>query len=137
MPTIKVLYSDLCRLIGKKISREKIEELILLNKGEVDRWNDDEEMEVEIESDRVDLLATEGLARALKGVLGIELGLPKYKVEKSNVIVNVDPIVNQVRPYIVSGIVEDVELSDAGVAQVMQCQEKLHLTHSRNRRKAS
>ncbi|MHA1143176.1 MAG: phenylalanine--tRNA ligase subunit beta [Candidatus Helarchaeota archaeon] len=137
MPTIKVSYSDLCQLIGKKIPKPKIEDLILLNKGEVDRWNDDDEMEVEIESDRVDLLATEGIARALKGVLGIEAGLPKYNVEKSNVIVNIDPVVNQIRPFIVSGIVENVELSDAGVAQVMQCQEKLHMTHSRNRRKAS
>lgn len=137
MPTIKVSYNDLCQLIGKNIPKTEIEELILLNKGEVDQWADEDEMEVEIESDRVDLLAAEGLARTLKGVLGLELGLPKYSVKKSNVLVNVEPIVKEVRPFVVSGIVEDVELSDAGVAQIMQCQEKLHMTHSRNRRKAS
>lgn len=137
MPTIKVSYTDLCQLIGRKIPKAELEELILLNKGEVDRWASEDEMEVEIESDRVDLLAAEGIARALKGALSIELGLPNYLVEKSNFVIKVEPIVQQVRPYVVSGIVEDVELSDAGVAQVMQCQEKLHMTHSRNRRKAS
>ncbi|MHA1785479.1 MAG: phenylalanine--tRNA ligase subunit beta [Candidatus Helarchaeota archaeon] len=136
MPTIKVIYSDLCKLIGRKISKDEIEELILLNKCEVEAWNDDE-MEVEVTSDRIDLLSTEGLARTLKGFLEIELGSPDYSVKKSNVKLNVDPIVNQVRPFIVSGIVENVELSDAGVAQIMQCQEKLHMTHSRNRKKAS
>ena len=136
MPTIKVIYEDLCELIGRKIPKDELEELILLNKCEVDAWNENE-MEIEVTSDRIDLLATEGLARTLKGFLEMELGPPKYDVVKSNVKINVDPVVNQVRPFIVGGIVEDVILSDAGVAQIMQCQEKLHMTHSRNRKKAS
>ncbi|NHI90920.1 MAG: phenylalanine--tRNA ligase subunit beta [Candidatus Lokiarchaeota archaeon] len=136
MPTIKVIYSDLNKLIGRKISKDELEELILLNKCEVDAWNDDE-MEIEVTSDRIDLLSTEGLARTLKGFLEIELGPPKYQITKSNLKINVDPVVDQVRPFIVGGIVEDVELSDEGVAQIMQCQEKLHMTHSRMRKKAS
>ena len=136
MPTIKVLYTDLCNLIGKKIPKEELEELILLNKCEVEGWDEDE-MEIEVTSDRIDLLATEGLARTLKGFLEIEMGPPKYKVEKSGIQLKVDPIVEKVRPFVVGGIIEDVELSDAGVAQIMQCQEKLHMTHSRNRKKAS
>ncbi len=136
MPTLNFSYKDLCQLIGKKIERSELEELILLNKGEVEDWQDDE-MVVEVSSDRIDLLSVEGIARALKGFLEIEIGIPKYEVQKSNVKLIVEAAVNQVRPYIVSGIVENVELTDTSVAQLMQLQEKLHNTHCRARRKAS
>ncbi|MHA1380043.1 MAG: phenylalanine--tRNA ligase subunit beta [Candidatus Helarchaeota archaeon] len=136
MPTLNFSYNDLCQLIGKRFEKEQIEELILLNKGEVEEWKDDE-MVIEVTSDRVDLLSVEGIARALKGFLEIEVGLPKYKIDSSNVKLKVDSVVNQVRPFVVSGIVENVELTDTSVAQLMQMQEKLHTTHSRNRRKAS
>ncbi|MHA1299114.1 MAG: phenylalanine--tRNA ligase subunit beta [Candidatus Helarchaeota archaeon] len=136
MPTLNFSYNDLCRLIGKTFDKKQIEELILLNKGEVEDWKGDE-MTVEVTSDRVDLLSVEGIARALKGFLEIELGIPKYSIDKSNVKLRVDEAVNLVRPYVVSGIIEDVELTDTSVAQLMQMQEKLHATHSRNRRKAS
>ena len=136
MPTLNFSYNDLCKLIGKKIEKKQLEELILLNKGEVEDWIEDE-MTVEVTSDRIDLLSVEGIARALKGFLEIELGIPKYPVQKSNVKLTVNEAVNQVRPFVVSGIIEDVELTDTSVAQLMQMQEKLHTTHCRNRRKAS
>ena len=83
-------------------------------------------IEIEVTSDRIDLLSAEGFARAIRGFLGIEVGLPVYDIGKSDVELIVDPSVNQVRPYIVSGIVKNVEFNDAQVAQIMQAQEKLH-----------
>lgn len=136
MPTINFNYDDLCKLIGRNIEKEQLKELILLNKGEVEESKDNE-MAVEVTSDRIDLLSVEGIARALKGFLEIELGIPKYSIEKSDIKLKVDPAVNEVRPFIVSGIVEGIELTDTSVAQLMQMQEKLHATHCRNRRKAS
>lgn len=153
MPTIKVSWKDLSNLILKDFSEEQIsklkcdvdvdliykedlENLIFLNKGEVELWEEDD-IEIEVTSDRIDLLSAEGFARAIRGFLGIEVGLPIYDVKKSDYNLNVDPSVNKVRPFIVSGIVEGVEFSDAQVAQIMQAQEKLHATHSRNRKQAS
>ncbi|MHA1752531.1 MAG: phenylalanine--tRNA ligase beta subunit-related protein, partial [Candidatus Helarchaeota archaeon] len=153
MPTINVSWEDLSKLILKGLNKNEIsklafevdedifykddlEELIFLNKGEVESWKDDQ-IEIEVTSDRIDLLSTEGFSRAIRGFLGIEKGLPTYKVENSGIDLIVDPSVNQVRPFIVSGIVEGVEFSDTQVAQIMQAQEKLHATHSRNRKQAS
>ncbi|MHA1269709.1 MAG: phenylalanine--tRNA ligase subunit beta [Candidatus Helarchaeota archaeon] len=153
MPTINVSWEDLSKLILKDLTKDQIskltvdvdedliykdelEKLIFLNKGEVESWKDDN-IEIEVTSDRIDLLSAEGFARAIRGFLGIELDLPNYNIIKSNYELIVDPSVNQVRPYIVSGIVENVEFSDAQVAQIMQAQEKLHATHSRNRKQAS
>ena len=153
MPTINVSWEDLSKLTLKGLTvkqiselpcevddnliyKDELEDLIFLNKGEVEKWDGDN-IEIEITSDRIDLLSTEGFARAIRGYLGIEVGFPFYSIEKSNVDLVVDPSVNQVRPYIVSGIIENIEFSDAHVAQIMQAQEKLHATHSRNRKQAS
>ncbi|MHA1230265.1 MAG: phenylalanine--tRNA ligase subunit beta [Candidatus Helarchaeota archaeon] len=153
MPTVNVSWEDLSKLILKGLSEEEIsklpcevdediiykedlEELLFLNKAEVESWKGDM-IEIEVTSDRIDLLSVEGFARAIRGFLGIEVGLPHYSIEKSNFELIVDPSVNQVRPYIVSGIIENVEFSDIQVAQIMQAQEKLHATHSRNRKQAS
>ena len=68
MPTIQISYSDLIKIIGKQIPMNELKELILLIKGEVDDVEHDI-MTVEFESDRIDMLSVEGIARALILVL--------------------------------------------------------------------
>jgi len=145
MPTIQILYNDLCQLLGRQIPLEDLKEYILLIKGEVERVTPieqgngtvDYELSVEITSDRPDMLSTEGLARALKGFLEIELGFPSYKIKETNIVVKVDETVFSVRPYIACAIIRGIEMSDPLIRQIMQLQEKLHTTHCRNRRKGS
>jgi len=145
MPTIQILYNDLCQLLGRQIPLEDLKEYILLIKGEVERVTPieqrdmplDYELSVEITSDRPDMLSTEGLVRALKGFLEIELGPPTYKIKETNIAVKVDETVSSVRPYIACAIIRGIEMSDPLIRQIMQLQEKLHTTHCRNRRKGS
>ena len=145
MPTIQVLYNDLCQLIGKQIPLEDLKEYILLIKGEVEKTTSIEEggkitdceLSIEVTSDRPDMLSTEGLARILKGFLEIEVGLPNYEIKGSNITVKVDTSVLSIRPYIACAILRGIEMSDPLIRQLMQLQEKLHTTHCRNRRKAS
>lgn len=145
MPTIQVLYNDLCQLLGKQIPLEDLKEYVLLIKGEVERVTPieqgseiiDYELSIEITSDRPDMLSTEGLARALKGFLEIELGPPSYTIKETNITVKVDKSVSSVRPYIACAIIRGIEMSDPLIRQIMQLQEKLHTTHCRNRRKGS
>jgi len=136
MPTIQISHSDLIKLIGKQIPMNELKELILLIKGEVDDVENDI-MTVEFESDRIDMLSVEGIARTLKGFLGIETGIPQYWIDRWDLTIRVDPSVNSVRPHIVGAVVTDIELEDNTIAQLMQLQEKLHNTWGRRRRKAS
>ena len=136
MPTITIIYEDLLKLIGKKIPLDQLEEILFQTKCQVETINDGE-ITLEVMADRPDLLSTEGISRELKGILGIEKGLEKYEVGRSDVKITVDPSVKNVRPYISSSIVRKIELDDEGVRQVMQLQEKLHLTYCRRRRKVS
>lgn len=136
MPTITLDKKDLLHLVGKKLSNEKLKDRISMLGTDLEQVSD-KEITVEIFPNRPDLLSSEGFARALSSFVGVEKGLKKYKVNKSNYVVNVDKTVRNVRPYAVCAVVKNVKLNDAAIESLMQVQEKLHTTHGRNREKAS
>lgn len=136
MPTVVMDYTDLIELVGKEITIQELEDALFLTKCEVESIRDGE-ITVEVNSDRPDMLSTEGIARNLRGFLRLEMGAAKYRLREGKVQVSVLPSVSRVRPYIVCGVVKDLDLTDEIIRQIMQLQEKLHLTHCRNRRKGS
>jgi phenylalanyl-tRNA synthetase beta chain len=69
--------------------------------------------------------------------MGFESGLAEYPIAESDVKLIVDPTVNEVRPYIVSGLVKGVEMTDFFIQSLMDMQEKLHLTLGRKRMKTA
>jgi len=123
-------------LLGKRVNLARLLKRLPMLGIEVGEVIGDE-LKLEIMHNRPDLLSAEGVARALKGFLGIEVGLPSYRLKDSGITVNVDASTKAVRPYIVGGVVENVKLTDAGVVQLMQIQDKLHETLGRNRRKVA
>jgi phenylalanyl-tRNA synthetase beta chain len=86
---------------------------------------------------RPDMFDAAGLARALRGYLGIETGLPVYRVEPSGFKVNVQPGLESIRPYLVACVVRGLVMDDETVKTVMKMQENLHWALGRNRRRAS
>ena len=136
MPLITVSYRDLCKLLSKRVTMARLSKSLSMLGIEVGEIIGDE-LRLEIFHNRPDLLNTEGVARALKGFLRIEVGLPSYKLRDSGITVDVDASTKAVRPFIVGGVVENVKLTDAGVVQLMQIQDKLHETLGRNRRKVA
>ncbi|MCX8175795.1 MAG: phenylalanine--tRNA ligase subunit beta [Candidatus Bathyarchaeota archaeon] len=136
MPTINILYKDVCRLIGRKLKLEVLEKVLPLIKCEVKSVIGDS-ITVEVNSDRPDMFSTEGIARAFKGFLSIEKGCPNYDVKKGNVTIKVDERVKNIRPFVVGAVVRDVKLDDEGFQQLIQLQEKLHETIGRGRRKVA
>jgi len=136
VPTITISVQDMCNLIGREMTPEKLSEALSLTKcGHASLAGD--EMAVEVTSDRPDLLSAEGIARELRGLLGIETGLRKYKVTRSDVTLRIDRNVLDIRPCMSSAVVEKVNLAGDAVRQTMQMQEKIHATYGRNRRKVS
>ena len=133
MPTIEISKADLENLLGRKIKEEELEDLFTFVKGELEEINGDM-LKIDIkDTNRPDLWSVEGIARELKGHLRIETGMPKYNVEVSDISVNVDPSVKDIRPFVVCAVVENVELSDALIRELMQLQEKIHMTFGRRR----
>ncbi len=136
MPNISLDYYDLIDLLGKEIPKEELIENIPMIGASVEAVSEDE-IEIEFFPNRPDLYCVEGVARALRGFFGIEAGLQIYPVEKSDVVMNVERSVGNVRPYVVAGIVKDVIMTDYLVKSLMDMQEKLHATLGRKRAKVS
>jgi len=140
MPTIEVDYEDFQKLLGIKVpeSPEELDETLSYAKGELKLLND-EKMHIEIgDSNRPDLWGVEGLARALRGYLGVETGLKEYAVTaESGVEIHVDPKLEKIRPYIACAVVKNVQLSDVAIKAIMHLQDKLDQTYGRNRKRTS
>ena len=135
MPSITVSYHDLCNLLGKTIELDRLCERLGMLGMEAEAA--EKEIKIEIAHNRPDLLSVEGVARALRGFLRIETGLPQYKVRPSSISLEVDQSVETIRPYIAAGVVSGVKLTDDIIASLMQAQEKLHASLCRKRSKGS
>jgi len=140
MPTIEVLFEDLQRLVGRKLPREEeaLTELLAYVKGEVESLAGDE-LSIELkDGNRPDLWSVEGVARELRGALGIELGLRPYEVKgSSGVEILVDPRLQSIRPFIGCSVVKSVHIDDEAIRELMHLQDKLDQTYGRKRRRTS
>lgn len=133
MVVIEINKKDLLNLIGKELADEQIEETLFLLKVESNIEKD--KIECELNPDRPDMFSVEGMAREMKGFLGIETGLRKYDVSDSGISLKKEK--TEVRPFISCGIIVDVKLTDDLIKSLMQIQEKLHTTIGRGRRKVA
>jgi len=136
MPVISFSYNDFTEILGKDLGKEKLIERIPMIGCEVARVEGDQ-IDVEFFPNRPDLYCVEGIARAMKAFFGLKPGMPKYEVNDSNIDMEIDPSVVEVRPFLVCGIVRDMKLTDDTVKSLMDMQEKLHLTVGRKRKKVS
>ena len=136
MPVISIEYDDLIELLGQKVEMKKLVEMIPMMGADIGKI-DYTQMDIEFFPDRPDLYSVEGVARALRGFLGFDKGLQKYPISESGVKLIVDPPVTEVRPFIVSGLVKGVEITDFFIQSLMDMQEKLHLTLGRKRMKTA
>ncbi|GAB6946591.1 phenylalanine--tRNA ligase subunit beta [Vulcanisaeta sp. JCM 16161] len=133
MPVITFKRSDLEGLLGKYFgSEEELATALNRLKGEVESISGDD-VTFEVTHDRPDLFSVEGIARSLKGLFRIEVGLPKLSIVNNGLRLIAEDVPN--RPYIMMGIVRDLRLDDEAIRQMIQLQEKLHATYGRDRRK--
>lgn len=138
MPVVTFSYDDLISLIGREVSLETLMDRVPQLGADVHSYDEGtREMSIEFFPDRPDLYSVEGAARALRTFLGYESGLTRYQVEDSDVVLNLDESIKEVRPFMVAGVIEDITITDAFIRSLMEMQEKLHLTMGRKRSKVS
>ena len=100
---------------------------------------DSEVLRIEYNPNRPDFASDYGIVRALRGLLGIEIGIPKLKINKevNTYCVNVDKSVCDSRPYIVGLIAKNGKLDNSTIMQLAAMQDDLQNGIGRVRRKAS
>tara|TARA_Y100000310_G_scaffold343185_1_gene449694 strand:- start:4730 stop:6340 length:1611 start_codon:yes stop_codon:yes gene_type:complete len=116
---------------------EKLQEKIALFGTPVEGLTDDE-LQIEIFPNRSDLLSYGNYVSAFKVYLGCGTkGKIKLNKPEKNFKVNVDKSVKGVRPYTVCCVVKNLKLDDEKIKEIIDVQEKLHLTLGRKRKKAA
>ncbi|MCC6017812.1 MAG: phenylalanine--tRNA ligase subunit beta [Candidatus Verstraetearchaeota archaeon] len=136
MPTLSFNINDLMKF-SRVESVEKIFYAIRQFKGEIKNV-EGEEVIVELEPDRPDLLSVEGLSRAIRNFFEIELSCTTYALLSSNKpCVEVYVKDAQTRPYIACAIIRNLTIDSAFIKSLMNMQEALHITLGRNRRKVA
>lgn len=93
-----------------------------------------QDLEVEVTAERPDLLAAEGFTRAINIYNGQPRTVP-ITLKNSGRRVTVSPEVRELRPYIAALVVENISLGEAGLASLIQFQEKVTYTFGRQRQK--
>ena len=139
MPTITFSLKDLQHLIGKKITIEEVQELAHYGKGDFESY-DKETDEVKIDFGDTNLpylWSVEGFARLIKGILGVQKGIPEIKVNKGDYQVIVDKSIIKYRPYIACFAAKGKKVDDYLIKQIVQLQEKFCETYGRRRQKVS
>jgi phenylalanyl-tRNA synthetase beta chain len=136
MPTIKINRKVFENLVGKKLPTEKLKDRISMLGTDLEEVTD-KEIVVEVFPNRPDMLSVQGFARAFSSFIGEKTGLIKFKVEDSGEKMIVDKSVENVRPYTACAIVKNLLFDDEKIKEVIDIQEKLHITYGRHRKKVA
>lgn len=136
MPVVNVTIERLKKLVSG-IKMEKVLNMLPFVGLDIEGV-DNNVIRVEYNPNRPDFSSDYGIARALRGLLEIETGIPKFKVAgKSRLAVRVEPAVRKIRPYIVAFVARNGRLDDETIKQLIAMQEDLHNGVGRKRKKAS
>ena len=147
MPTITIFKQDLEGLLAgpgearQSITIEQLEESLMLVKGELKGQNPDSgELRIELQdSNRPDLWCCEGIARQIRVKRLGSLATYKFLTAKPKVLkrLNVAPGMEKVRPFVAACTATGYRVTQEGLAQLIQTQEKLAEMFGRKRKTVS
>ncbi|MDO9033885.1 MAG: phenylalanine--tRNA ligase subunit beta [Methanoregula sp.] len=134
MAVITLPYKYLERLT--RTDKKTILDKVAFIGSDVERIEEDH-ADVEFFPDRPDLFSPEGVARAMRGYLGIETGLSVYPVKPSGISFTVDPALANIRPVLGAAVIRGVSFDDESIQSIMSLQESLHWAVGRGRSKVA
>ena len=117
--------------------KEGLNQIFAFVKGDVESLEEDA-VAIEVkDSNRPDIWAVEGIARALRAYLGVGRTREIRVAGRSNLKVVIDKRVKPIRPFISTAIVKGLQPTDEALKSWINLQEKLDQTYGRKRRRAS
>lgn len=131
MPVVRIYTSRFTKMVGA--DRRKIIDRLPYLGLDIESVERDS-VRVEYSPNRPDFGTDFGIARALRGLLGKEVGLPRYSTSSSGISVSVDRRLSGVRPYIACVTATGLSLGEEGVRQIISLQEDLHNGLGRRRK---
>jgi phenylalanyl-tRNA synthetase beta chain len=136
MPTITLQRERFNKFLIRQLSLEKMAKWLPWLGVDLEETGPDY-VKIEFNPNRVDLCSYAGVARAFKGLMGWQTGLPEYPLRKGKTVLRIDKSVSDIRPYMLAAVVHNIKLDEDTVAELMEIQEDLHWGIGRDRKKAS
>ncbi len=136
MPVVTIYYDRLGKLLGRKVSKEKIVSTLPFLGLDIEEEGKDH-INVEYSPNRPDFSTDYGIALALQGLLGIKTGIQPLRIGKGSAVVRVDRSVAKIRPFLVAVEARGGRLDDETIRQMIAMQEDLHNGLGRRRKKVS
>jgi len=117
---------------------DKMQERIAMFGTPVEELTNDE-LQIEIFPNRPDLLSYQNFKCSFLAFEGKKTGLREIKLSRpeKDFVVNIDKSVTGVRPYTACAIVKGIKFDDEKIKEIIDIQEKLHMTLGRKRKKAA
>ncbi len=141
MPTISIFHNDLEQLIGQKAEISQIETWLSLVKGELKDHNQaNGELRIELQdSNRPDLWCVEGIARQIRIKLDAKPFDYPFLSSKGRATrrLMVLPGIENVRPFVAACAATGYNVTEDGLVQLIQTQEKLADIFGRKRQTVS
>ena len=134
MPVLKIYYARFERLTG--LTRKQILDRLPYIGLDIEGTESDS-VRIEYNPNRPDFSTDYGIARAIRGLVGKELGVKAYRARTGRVQVFADKSVAKVRPFIACAVARGTKLDEETVRQLISMQEDLHNGLGRKRRKVS
>ena len=136
MPVLTIRKERFWNLLGRELEDDELSNLLQDLGLDVEELAD-EYFRVEYNPNRPDFSSPVGIARAARGLLGMELGSPRYDLKPARTYMEVDPRLKDVRPYVAAAIVRNLRLGVEELEELINMQEDLHWIIGRDRRKVA
>ncbi len=133
MATITVNKKEIKKTIGN-LSDDKIDNYLSLFGVGIEKMSE-EKVDVEITPNRPDMLSARGFIRALETFVTGKSKTYKINPPQNDYKVIIDSSVKDVRPFTACAIIKDLKFDDEKIKELIEIQEKLHVTIGRKRKK--
>jgi phenylalanyl-tRNA synthetase beta chain len=136
LPVITLYEERFSKFMNKKTTVEDMTKWLPWIGFDIEETGEDY-VKVEYNPNRIDFCSYAGVARALKGFLAQEVGLPKYKIKEPKITLVIDRAVADIRPFMLAAVIRDIRLDEDSVVELMEMQEDIHWGIGRDRKKVS
>jgi len=131
LPVVRIDFPRFSKMVG--VEKGKIVDRLPYVGLDIESV-DDNSIRVEYSPNRPDFGTDFGIARSLRGLLGKEVGLPRFTSSPSGISVSVDRRLSEIRPFIACATATGLRLDNEDIRQIISLQEDLHNGLGRKRR---
>jgi phenylalanyl-tRNA synthetase beta chain len=136
VPVITLQRERFSRFVGRQLTVEDMMKWLPWLGFDIEEIGADY-VKVEFNPNRVDFCSYAGVARAFRGLMEWETGLPKYEVKDGKTLLRITKTVSKIRPYMLAAVVRNIKFDAEAIVDLMEMQEDLHWGIGRDRKKAS